>query len=197
MIKNVIFDCSDTLLHLESVDYLTELLSGDRERAERIHKTLFLSEEWRDYDRGIIDGETARETFTALLPPEDAETANLYFDNWFLQYEPIEGIPELIEELKEKGYRLFVLSDFPARFEALWDHYDLFRRFDGRVISYEIGYKKFELKPFELLLEKYDLQREECLFTDDSLGCIEAAEKVGIRTHLFTGVPGLRKTLNL
>ena len=196
MIKNVIFDCSDTLLHLKAVDYLATL-TRDRARAEHIHKTLFFSEAWWNYDRGIIDGEAARKSFTALLPPEDAETANLYFDNWFLQYEPIEGIPELIKELKEKGYRLFVLSDFPARFEALWDHYDLFRRFDGRVISYEIGYKKFELKPFEFLLEKYDLQREECLFTDDSEICITSAKACGIPAHQFVGVADLRRVLGL
>jgi len=197
MIKNVIFDCSDTLLHFESVDYLTELLSGDRERAERIHKTLFLSEEWRDYDRGVYSDSEVSGILLPLLPPEDRRIGALYLENWFLKYSITEGIPELLDELKAKGYRIFVLSDYPARFETVWNSFDIFKKFDGRIASYEVGSKKYELKPFEMLLKKYSLQKVECLFTYDSLGCIEAAEKVGIRTHLFTGVPGLRKALNL
>lgn len=196
MIKNVIFDCSDTLLRLEAVDYLTTL-TGNRERAERIHKALFLSEEWRDYDRGVFSDDEAPEVLLPLLPPEDREIGTTYLENWFLKYSVIEGIPELLDELKAKGYRIFVLSDYPARFESVWNRFDIFKKFDGRIASYEVGSKKYELKPFEMLLKKYSLQKEECLFTDDSLGCIEAARKVGIKAHLFTGVPGLRKTLNL
>ena len=196
MIKNIIFDCSDTLLHLGAIDYLIRL-TGDKERAEQIHKRLFFSKIWWEYDRGGMDEMKARDALVALLSPEDREIGRLYFDNWFLQYTPIEGIPELIKELKEKGYRLYVLSDFPTRFDVLWNQFDFFRYFDGRVVSYEIGYKKFELKPFEILLEKYGLKREECLFTDDGEICITSAKACGIPAHQFVGVADLRRVLGL
>lgn len=196
MIRNIIFDCSDTLLRLGAMDYLIRL-TGDEKRAERIHRASFLSPTWKEYDRKKLHGDEARRTILSQLLPEDRAIGESYFDHWFLQYTPIEGIPELIAELKEKGYRLYLLSDFPTRFEAVWNQFDIFRHFDGRVISYEIGYIKRDLKPFEILLEKYGLNREECLFTDDSESCITAAKACGIPAHQFVDVPTLRKAIGL
>ncbi len=196
MFKNIIFDCSDTLLRLESVDYLTELC-GSRERAKRIHAALFLSEEWKDYDRGVLTEERAADVLLPLLPQEDREIGTIYFQNWSQKYSVIEGIPELLKELKALGCRLYVLSDYPGRFEQVWERFDIFRQFDGRVVSYETGCRKLDGTPFELILEKYGLEKEDTFFTDDYLGCINAAIKHGITAHQFTDVPTLRKALGL
>ena len=54
MIRNILFDCADTLLRFHSKEDLAVGL-GDPARAERIHNALLRSEIWGKYDNGIVD----------------------------------------------------------------------------------------------------------------------------------------------
>lgn len=196
MTKNIIFDCSDTLLRLGSIDYLEELV-GDRAYAEDIHYRIFGSPAWHDYDCGKIDDDSLEAEILPLLTEQEQTIGKTYLENWMNHYTIIDGIPELLQELKDKGYKLFLLSDFPPSFEKLWNSYDFFKLFDGRVISYEVGLRKRDGGLFEYLLQKYGLKAEECVFTDDVPAIIEAGKKAGIPAFVFTDVPNLRKDLGL
>lgn len=197
MKQNMIFDCSDTLLHLGSIEYL-EKLTGDKEYADELHYRIFRSFPWHEYDCGKISFEELERQAMTLIKPEEQELTKTYLRNWNKQYTVIDGVPELLKELKEKGCKLYLLSDFPACFEELWNRYDLFKYFDGRVISYEEGVRKSdEGALFKVLLAKYELDKTDCLFVDDSTPCIEAATALGIESHQFTDVPTLRKALGL
>ncbi len=71
---------------------------------------------------------------------------------------------KLLPELKEKGFRLYFLSNFPI---DLWklirnghnrkDYY-FFSYFDGGVISAEVKLSKPDIRIYESLLEKYSLK---------------------------------------
>ena len=63
--------------------------------------------------------------------------------------------------------------------------YPFFRTFEGIVISGEEKLKKPDERIFRLLLERYELAAEECLFIDDSLVNVRAAEHLGFEViHL-------------
>mgnify|MGYP002519047073 FL=1 len=111
MIKNLIFDFSDTLCHFGGLDWLRETVG--EERALHIHRAMFLLPEWPIYDRGEIDGESVKEKLCDALEAEDKELGLTYFDTWYRKHTIIEGIPELLAELKEKGYGIYLLSDYP------------------------------------------------------------------------------------
>lgn len=194
--KHIIFDCSDTLLRLGSIDFLEEL-TGNREQAEDIHYRLFRSPAWYEYDCGRIKKEELEQHLLPLLDKSEQEIGKKYLQDWMEHYTVIPGIPELLAELKEKGYKLYLLSDYPPCFEELWNRFDLFGYFDGRVISYEEGLRKSDGGLFDILLEKYDLAPQDCFFADDLPANIETAQKAGIRGHVFTTVEDLRKALGL
>ncbi len=193
MIKNLIFDCSDTLLHFGGVRWLCEVT--DEERALVIHRGMFCLPEWAYYDRGEIGSEETREKYLAAMKPEDRELANEYFDTWYRKHTVIYGIPELLAELKEKGYKLYLLSDYPICFEYVWENFELFNMFDGRGVSYELHSRKREKTAFPLLLERYGLRAEECFFVDDLYLNTDAAKECGLGAHLFTTTENLREDL--
>lgn len=196
MIKNLIFDCSDTLLRFGGLDWLREV-TGDGERAMHIHRTMFLQPEWPIYDKGNLDGETIKKKLRAAFDERDRELGLQYFDMWYRKHTMIEGIPEIIRELKAKGYRLYVLSDYPECFEYVWESFaDFFAIFDGRGVSYELHARKRERTAFPLMLDRYGLKAEESFFVDDLYLNTDAARECGLRTHQFTTTECLREELN-
>ncbi len=195
MIKNLIFDCSDTLLRFGGLNWLREV-TGNEDRAMHIHRTMFLLPEWPIYDKGGLDAETVKEKLRAALDGGDRELGLQYFDEWYRKHTVIEGIPELLNELKEKGYRLYVLSDYPECFEYVWESFaEFFKIFDGRGVSYELHARKREKKAFPLMLERYGLKAEESYFVDDLYLNTDAAVECGLGAHLFTTTENLRKEL--
>ena len=195
MIKNLIFDYSDTLMRFGGLDWLREA-AGDEERAMRIHRAMFLLPEWAVYDRGEIDGETVKSRLKASLDDSDCELGLRYFDEWYRHHTMIAGIPELLAELKAKGYGIYLLSDYPECFEYNWGKFaDFFQIFDGRGVSYELHSRKRERTAFPLMLDRYSLKAEESYFVDDLGLNIEAALECGLRAHQFTSSEHLRDAL--
>ena len=195
MIKNLIFDFSDTLCHFGGLRWLRSVT--DEEQANRVHLAHFLLPEWPVYDRGEISTEGFREKYFSALEERDRELGIRYADEWYRHHTMIDGIPELLSELKAKDYRIYLLSDYPVVFEHNWEKFaDLFKVFDGRCVSYELHARKRERKPFGLLLERFGLKAEECYFVDDLDLNIEAAIECGFGAHQFTSTENLRKELN-
>ena len=77
MIRNILFDCADTLLRFHSKEDLAVGL-GDPARAERIHNALLRSEIWGKYDNGIVDEDEIKRVVLPTLPEEDREIAVEY-----------------------------------------------------------------------------------------------------------------------
>lgn len=191
MIKNILFDCSDTLLRFHAKEDLATQLQN-AERAERIHNAYFQNEAWNGYDNGELTVEELKAVALPLLDEADRPIANRYLDTFTDHYTPIEGMAELLQELKKKGYPLYLVSDFPPCFQTLWERYDFFKLFDGRAVSYEAKGSKKNLRLFKYLLETHKLDPAECLFIDDLDYLVANAEACGINGHRFVGAAELR-----
>lgn len=194
MIKNIIFDCSETLLSFHAIDHLATLM-GDREKAVRMHYTLFRSPAWHLYDNGQLPESELEGALMPLLPQEDHAVARRYLKEWIETYGVIEGAPELLEDVRRAGYGVYLLSDFPPCFGILWEKFPFLHNVDGRVVSYEVGYSKKDGVIYDILLEKYGLDGAECLFIDDVPRNVEIGEEHGIPSIVFTGMPQLRQEL--
>ena len=66
MIKNIVFDCSDTLLRFSAQDELAKV-TGDNERAAEIKGKIHQSRSWNLYDKGIISEEELRQGILPFL----------------------------------------------------------------------------------------------------------------------------------
>jgi len=86
---------------------------------------------------------------------------------------------DLIKACKNKGHRVFILSNFnPSSFALLQAKYaDFFNLFDGIIISGELHCAKPDKKIYEKLLKKYDINTKQCVFIDDQKENLDEAKK--------------------
>ena len=197
MIKNIIFDCADTLLHFYYVDCLAERTKKDKRQIANVLRSFMGTQAWGDFDNGKL---TEKEVADALLPTlakEDREIAQTFLSEFTDYFFMIDGTPALLAQLKQKGYQLFLLSDFPAKFASLRQRFDIFDLFDKLVVSYQYGVSKRDHGLFARLLEECHLDPNECMFFDDIAANVEAAASFGIHGVVYTGVDSVRNALGL
>jgi 2-haloacid dehalogenase len=98
----------------------------------------------------------------------------------------VPGMKEWICELKNAGYKVYGLSNWSHEtFPMVKDKYEAFSMMDGIVMSGEELIAKPDLRIYKILLERYGLKAEECIFIDDRKENIIAGEQVGIRGIIF------------
>lgn len=97
----------------------------------------------------------------------------------------IDGAKELVEELKNNGYKVYLLSNASINQKNYWSSVPGSEFFDGVLVSSFIKIIKPQPEIYEYLLNKYNLKREECVFIDDSTQNVEASEYVGMKGGLF------------
>lgn len=139
---------------------------------------------WVEYDRGTA---TLDEVADELCRRNGCDRAKCdeYLRSAIDLQRPIEATERLIGELKQAGYKLYVLSNMSCEFIDFLRRFPVYRHFDGEVVSCEEHTVKPESRIYEILLERYDLSPDETLFIDDRRVNIEAAEALGIHGHLF------------
>jgi 2-haloacid dehalogenase len=193
-IDAVIFDIGGVLLDWNP-RYLYRKLIDDEAAMER-----FLSEvctlEWHeDNDRGV-----PFEVTCARLAAEHPEDAELIWA-WGQRTEemvrgPIEGTVEILSELRERGVRLYALTNMEAHTYPLRrQRFAFLRWFEGTVVSSEEGIVKPDPRIFRLLLERYGLDAASTLLIDDSARNVEAARALGMATIHFRSPEALREEL--
>ena len=107
-----------------------------------------------------------------------------------------EAVWKRMSELKEKGYNIYILSNYSEYLFRKHTEQLPFRKIlDGGIVSYQTGAIKPEVEIYTHLLEKYDLDPKECIFFDDIEANVEAAKSVGIKSRLITSEEALLKEL--
>lgn len=184
MIKNIVFDLGNVLLSFKPAEYLEKNKYPETIKAI-ILSDIFLSVEWQMLDRGEISTPDAIEAISkksSLRKEEIAHIFNLRTDLMF----PLDPNVRLLPGLKKRGLRLFYLSNFPGDiFDEVKSGYYFFKHFEGGLISAEVKHAKPDLRIYELLMEKYSLIPDECLFIDDIEVNVISARKSGMK-GLFT-----------
>ena len=193
MIKNIIFDLGNVLIRFKPEEFINKNIK--KEYREKFFNVIFKGQEWADLDRGVLEYSDAVKIFSEKIPECSSEIKKL-FDNYILDVlEPIEKNIEIMKSLKGK-YKLFVLSNFhyPA-FDYIFENWEFFKYFDGKVVSGHCKLLKPEKKIYELLCLTYSLKPNECVFIDDTKANIEAAEKFGINGIHLTDINILEEKL--
>jgi putative hydrolase of the HAD superfamily len=184
MVKNLIFDLGNVLISFKPSEYFSKNNYPDAIKAT-ILSDIFGSKEWQMIDKGEISTEEAIDAIakkSSLNKEEIDHIFNLRTDLMF----PLDQNVRLLPALKKRGFRLYYLSNFPLDiFDEIKNGYYFFKHFDGGLISAEVKSSKPESPIYEILLEKYSLTSEECLFIDDIEINVRAAEAIGMK-GLFT-----------
>jgi len=109
---------------------------------------------------------------------------------------PIQEMIELFHEVKAKGCKAFILSNMPQEmYQELSAAHEFLSQADGHVISYEAKAVKPMPQIYRILLERYALKPEECLFIDDLEDNILAAKRCGISGIVCRSPQQVRKEM--
>lgn len=178
--KNLIFDVGDVLLSYRWKDMLMKDHGLSEEDAERIGQEMFCSPYWAILDLGTLSEEEVMDGYD-LVYPEDGDHIRWFISHGELMQVPRPRVWEKVKELKDKGYKLYYLSNYSeGLFKKHTGNYPFLGYMDGGIVSYEIHITKPDHRIYERLLAKYNLDARDCLFFDDRQVNTKAAEEIGI-----------------
>jgi 2-haloacid dehalogenase len=192
--KNIIFDFGNVL-----VQWHPELVYGDY-FGDDAKAWWFLRHvadmDWRQrIDAGeSVDG-CIREKQAQY--PEYAEAVELYRSRWReMLTDEVPGMRQLLSELPAAGYQLFGLTNWSMEtFPEAREHFGILQMIDRYVVSGAEGLVKPDPRLFLVLLNRYQLKAEECLFIDDNPDNVAAAKGMGMQGIVFNGAEDLRKMI--
>ena len=188
--QNYIFDFGMVLFNYDT-KYMTGLYTENEEDRDFLERVVFDRFYWDRLDRGEIGDVEVIEAIRQRVPMRLAETAEKIYTNWIENLTPIPGMEDILVRIKNKGGRLYLLSNisigFAENYRNVPSVYRVLSLFDGLVFSGPIHMAKPDPAIFRFLLEKYRLSPEETLFIDDNPKNIETAKQLGLHTFLFDG----------
>ena len=194
MIKNIVFDLGNVILK-GSPNIVLEQIKIDKKQYESIKNDFF--NDWKSLDLGesTLREQLEKCKFDFEIDSEIEEKLLHYY-----KYRPFNvEILELIKELKNKGYKIYILSNNNKEAEKYLLEIPDFKAFDGWIFSCDYQIMKPDPKIYNILFETYNLKPEECFFIDDSRKNIETGNKLGMAGFVLdcehNGIAELRKEL--
>ena len=183
--KNIIFDIGSVLIGYRWREMCLDE-GWDEEKTDKIGRGFFLNPLWPDFDAGIVRTKELLESVVKAYPDLE-EDARFFITSGKKMIVERPKVWKLVEKLKEKGFRLYLLSNYSEElFTVHTEKLPFWEFVDGGVISYEIHQIKPHPPIYEHLMQKYGLKAEECLFFDDRPENTEAARKLGMQAVTVT-----------
>ena len=183
-IDSIIFDVGMVLVNYDWKSYL-DRFPYSPETKRRIGKAVFDSPTWNEQDRGTLhpgeyvrqfvenDPELEEEILQVLSTNEKTISVYEYSETW-------------VRYLKERGYKLYILSNYPERLlEKTRPDMTFLKYMDGIIFSSEVKQVKPEPEIYQTLLQTFHITPERSVFLDDRQNNLDAASKFGIHTILF------------
>ena len=202
MIKNIIFDLGGVIIDYSPCKTFAKYFPDSRD-VDLVMDVLYTPDArgqclWSDADRGV---KTVAETVAEAclhLPPRLHETLTRLVLNWWDEMPPLPAMCAFIRELRERGFRLFLLSNTPPEFHARKASIPALAYFDGCVASCDHKLLKPEPALFQVLFDAFALDPAECFFIDDVRKNVDGAAAVGMRGHCYEhgDIKKLRQAMN-
>ena len=186
MIKNILFDMGQVLIRFDQ-QYFIHRFGIEGEDVSLLMRELFRSVEWVQMDRGSLREEDAFRSISQRLPERLHDVAWKLICMWDRPILEIDGMYDLVAELKDLGYGIYLLSNASVRQHEYWPRIPTSKFFDGKLISADVHVIKPQPEIYRLCLEKFGLKPEECFFIDDAPANIEGALCCGISGAVFHG----------
>lgn len=185
MIKNIVFDIGNVCVDFCYKEFF-ESFGFSRDITQRICQATAENEVWNLGDVGSHSEEELLELFIAQDPDIEKELRIVYENFEGIVRERPETIP-WIENLREKGYKVYYLSNYPSKIaRECADDMKFINYMDGGILSYKIGLVKPGAEIYKKLLSMYELNAEESLFIDDRADNCEAAIRAGYQALQYT-----------
>ncbi len=179
----VVFDIGNTLLNWDR-DQIADRFFPQEHRDVLWHACFVPDHEWHwgNVDEGLLPQEVLAERIAAGAGLPGCGHFVLDAFRGFLALMTPLPLASLLPELKEKGMRLYLLSNYPQpQAGETLRAFSFFRLFDGGVFSADEHLCKPDPRIFRLLTERYGIIPEKALFIDDAPANVQSAQDLGFR----------------
>jgi 2-haloacid dehalogenase len=193
-ITTVVFDIGNVLIEWDP-RHLYRHIFATPEEIEHFLSTICTSAWNLELDRGKPFAEGVAE-LVARHPEQEA--AIRAFDERWSEMAPgvVPGTLALMERLEARNVPLYAITNFSGeKFAVARLRFPFLDRFRGVIVSAHERLLKPERAIFELLLSRYRLKAQECLFIDDSAANVAGARAVGLAAYHFKDAAGLEQAL--
>ena len=181
---DIILDMGNVLLEWNKDKILRGVVKTEKDFMI-LDKAIFQSGLWERLDLGTLTREELVLKVVSMIGSIYQEKVQEVVWNWPSYIEIYTEVFPLLVRLKEKGHRIFVLSNTsPVFYDLLKDQLaPLEKILDGFVLSCDIKAIKSNRKMFEEILRKYQLDPANCVFLDDIADNTNMAESLGIKAY--------------
>lgn len=178
-IDTIVFDIGDVLLRCDS-----EYIFGNYKMLNNKQKEEALSLLDKEYDEYSLEEILLYidEHFPDLSNHKD-ELIDLYS-----QIDPYDYTYDLLNTLKDRGYKLYYLSNWTKwgiELLKMQNKLGFLDIFDDGLFSYEINMRKPDKNIYEYFIDKFDIIPDKTIFFDDKRKNIEAAKEIGMNAYEF------------
>ena len=184
MIKNIIFDLGNVIISFNQNKIISNF-TQKQEEIKYICDEIFHAPEWELMDLGNITNDEAIEIINKRNGYKYQKLTENFLHEWYKKRLFNNDVIKVAKDLSKKGYKLFVLSNMANSTYEYLRKYEFFSLCSGIIISAYEHVLKPDKKIYRLLLERYNLNAEECFFIDDREENIIAGEKIGIKGHVL------------
>lgn len=197
MIRNIIFDFGKVLVDYDFPQFFA-MLREENPHHEAFDEFMQLVLDEDTY-QALDKGERPFAEYVAMYKQQHPRCADLIdaFDKRFQEIVlgEIDGMRSLLEDLKQRGYRLLGLSNWSTKVYDTMRIYPIFELLEDRVLSCEEHLLKPDAAIYRCALQRFGIEPEETVFIDDRIENAEGAKAVGIDGIAFESPAQLREAL--
>ena len=181
MIKNIIFDIGNVIAYIDYMQSVNELIP--EEDRKFIIDNVLHAPEWTAEDT-LDMGYYSLDDFISIVGDRTNNTKDDLIKYYMYEHYKYlivsDKVLDLIKELKEKNYNVYILSNLNDMAYNIYKENGVFDNVDGCVFSFMEHHIKPHQTIYKTLINRYNLVPEESIFIDDRLENCEAAKTLGI-----------------
>ena len=191
---HIVFDIGNVLIEWDP-RHLYKKIFEDHEKMEWFLANVFTMDMNRECDRGLLFADAVAEVTKRF--PDWHEEIKAFDTRWpEMVPGPISSSVELLQEIRHKKIPNHAITNFShEKFALARQRFDFLNDFAVTIVSGEEKILKPDAAIYELFLKRAQLQAQDCVFIDDTLANVQAAQGIGMHAIHFTGQTDLRLAL--
>ena len=190
MIKNIVLDVGGVIFD-DSKQNIQKLLNKN---CDNIYKIAYGG----GFKKCLLGEISVQEHINSLKNEKDFNDISyiLKKENLIKSYPLIKNNFEYIKGLRKRGYKLFLLTNITEdSYNYVNELINIDETFDGGIYSYQEHLIKPDYDIYKLLINRFNLNKDETIFFDDKVKNVKAANEVGIKSYVFTSINDIESNL--
>lgn len=190
MIRNIVLDIGGVFFD-DSKSNIEKLLNRN---CDNLYKIAY----GKGFKKCLLGYTSVLEYVDSLKDEDEFEDISyiLRKENLVKSYPLIESNFLYIKGLKKRGYKLYLLSNITKEsYFYINDLINIDEFFDGGIYSYQVNLVKPDSNIYNLLINKFNLNKDETIFFDDKEKNVVMAKEVGIKAYVFNSIEDIERNI--